>query len=163
MTSLEERLTTHPSFELSEREHCLRLAGLRPEELFTDPLVHEFNRKYLGANRGVGGYTIDQAANLLQYDCPKGMTYTEFTRRMEPLVSNLPTIEEGHAYLKAFVHDQIEGLKDRKELMGYREERQLAAAIGAVQRPATRSRRSGSVMPTRATGRSTRRCGCCWR
>ena len=89
-TSLEERLTTHPSFELSEREYCMRLAGLRPEELFTDPLVREINGAYFGGIRGVGGYTADQVANILQLDRPQGITETEFTRRMEPLVSNLP-------------------------------------------------------------------------
>ena len=126
------------SFEVSQREYCLQLAGHRPDELFTDPVVRELNRSYLGSLHGPGFFTIDMAANALMYDRPAGITETEYTRRMEPLVTSLPTVEQGWAQLKKFVHDRLERLKERKELMGYREERELNAAIGAAQSPCDR-------------------------
>ena len=69
----------------------------------------------------------------LMYDRPKEITETEFTRRMEPFVKDLVTVEQGWAQLKKFVHDHINRLQERMELMSYREERQLNAAIGSAQ------------------------------
>ena len=134
-TSIKERLVTHHSFEISQRAYCLQLAGHRPDELFTDPVVRDLNRSYLGSLRGTGGFTIDMAANALMYDRPEGIKETEYTRRMAPFVQDLVSVEQGHAELKKFVHDRIERLKERQELMGYREERELNAALGAAQSP----------------------------
>ena len=134
-TSIKERLVAHRSFEISQRAYCLQLAGHRPDELFTDPVVRDLNRSYLGSLRGTGGFTIDMAANALMYDRPKDIKETEYTRRMAPFVKDLVSVEQGHAELKKFVHDRIERLKERKELMGYREERELNAALGAAQSP----------------------------
>ena len=131
-TSIKERLVTHRSFEISQRAYCLQLAGHRPDELFTDPVVRDLNRSYLGSLRGPGGFTIDMAANALMYDRPEGVKETEYTRRMEPFVRDLVSVEQGHAELKKFVRDRIERLKERKELMGYREERELKAALKAA-------------------------------
>ena len=133
--SIEQRLINHHSFEISQRAYCLQLAGHRPDELFTDPVVRDLNRSYLGSLQGTGGFTIDMAANALMYDRPEGIKETEYTRRMEPFVKDLVSVEQGHAELKKFVHDRIERLKERKELMGYREERELQAALGAAQSP----------------------------
>ena len=137
---MNRRLITHKSFEVSQREYCLRLAGHRPEELFTDPVVRDLNRSYLASLHGPGFFTADMAANAFMYDRPKEITETEFTRRMEPFVKDLVSKEEGWNELKKFVHDRIKRLKERTELMGYREERQLKAALGVAQSP-LRSRR----------------------
>jgi hypothetical protein len=128
--ALGDRLKTHCSFEVSQREHALRLGGHRPKELFTNKVVEEFNRSYFGSLHGPGGFTAAQAANALMYDRPKGVSRGEFERRLERLVSKLPTIEEGHAKLKKYVQTWISRLRERKELMEYREERQKQAAIG---------------------------------
>jgi len=137
--SMEQRLISHKSFEVSQREYTLRLAGHRPEELFTDPVVRDLNRAYLASLQGPGFFTPAMAANAFMYDRPKEITETEFTRRMEPFVKDLVTVDEGWNQLKKFVRDRIERLKERKELMGYREARQLNAALGVAQSPTDRA------------------------
>jgi hypothetical protein len=136
--SIAKRLTTHTSFEVSQREYCLRLAGHRPEELFTDPVVRDLNRAYLASLHGPGFFTPESAANAFMYDRPKDITETEFERRMEPFVKDLVSVADGWEELKEFVDGQIKRLKERKELMGYREERQLKAALGVAQSPCDR-------------------------
>jgi hypothetical protein len=128
--ALRDRLKTHCSFEVSQREHALRLGGHRPKELFTNKVVQEFNRSYFGSLDGPGGFTAAEAANALMYDRPSGVSKGEFERRLGRLVLKLPTIEEGHAKLKRYVHRWIARLRERKELMEYREEKQKKAAIG---------------------------------
>jgi hypothetical protein len=138
LTSIKQRLITHKSFEVSQREYCLRLAGHRPEELFTDPVVRDLNRSYLSSLQGPGFFTPAMAANAFMYDRPKEITATEFARRMEPFVKDLVSKDEGWDQLKTFVRDRIERLKERMELMGYREARQLNAALGVAQSPCDR-------------------------
>jgi hypothetical protein len=138
LTSIKQRLITHPSFEVSQREYALRLAGHRPEELFTDPVVRDLNRAYLASLHGPGFFTAAMAANTFIYDRPSAITKTEYERRMEPVVKDLKSKQEGWDYLKKFVHDRIKLLKERKELMGYREQRQLKAALGVAQSPCDR-------------------------
>ena len=57
---------------------------------------------------------------------------------MEPFVKDLVSKDEGWNELKKFVRNQIKRLKERKELMGYREARQLKAALGVAQSPTDR-------------------------
>ncbi len=64
------------------------------------------------------------------FDRPDDVSAGEFERRLERLVLKLPTIEEGHAKLKRYVHRWIAQLSERKELMEYREEKLKKAAIG---------------------------------
>ena len=65
-TALGERLKSHCSFEVSQREHALWLGGHRPKELFTNKVVQEFNRSYFGSLQGPGGFTAAEVANALQ-------------------------------------------------------------------------------------------------
>jgi hypothetical protein len=130
---LGKRLTTHTAFEVSQRAYAIHLAGFRPKDLFIDPRVMEINRCYFGALRGVGGFTAAIAASALMDDRPEEMTLMEFERRLEPMVSNLPTIAEGHAQLKRFVANTIETLLERMELIELREEKEKKAAIGKAQ------------------------------
>ena len=80
-TSLEQGLLAHCSFEVSQREYVLQLAGHRPDELFNDPVVRDLNRSYLGSLQGPGYFTPAMAANALMYDRPQETTETEFTGR----------------------------------------------------------------------------------
>ena len=162
-TSLEQRLLVNHSFEVSQREYALQLAGHRPDELFTDPVVRDLNRSYLGSLQGPGFFTPAMAANALMYDRPEAITETEFTRRMEPFVTDLVSVEQGWAELKKYVHDHIKRLQERMELIGYREERQLNAAIGSASRPAIGTAKRGSVTRPRAIAPLTRPFGCSWR
>ena len=132
-TALKERLTTHYSFEISQREHALRLGGHYPNELFTNKVVMEFNRAYFGSLQGPGGFNAAQLANALMYDRPAGISEGEFERRLEQLLLNVPTIEEGHAQLQDYVDRWIAQLTERMELVTFREERALEQAIGLTQ------------------------------
>jgi hypothetical protein len=131
--ALDARLSAFYSTEVSQRGQALRIGGHRPDELFTDPDVFDFNKAYFGAISGPGSFTADGAANALQFDMPATMSYTEFTRRLEPLVADLPTLEEGHRRLKAYVEEELIRLKQRKELVGYREGRKVKAAFDMAQ------------------------------
>jgi hypothetical protein len=123
------RLVTHSSFEVSQRREFLLLCGRNPVDLFRDPMVLEIDRLYLGAISGPGSFTADEAANALLHDRPAEMSAEEFTRRLEPMVQDLPTIAEGHAALVARVEQTITELTERLELVGLREERDRAIEV----------------------------------
>src|SRR5262249_1354315 len=123
-TLIKERLLTHCSFEVSQRFQVLYLTGRRPTDLFRDPMVFELDRLYLGAISGPGSFTALEAARGMVNDFPRGeMSEEEFIRRLEPLVRNLPPVEEGHAALLALVEKTIAELTERMELVGLREQR----------------------------------------
>jgi hypothetical protein len=123
---IKSRLETHSSFEVSQRHEFLFLSGRRPVDLFRDPMVFELDRLYLGAIGGPGSFTAAEAANALLHDRPEEMSEEEFERRLEPMVENLPTVADGHAALVALVDRTIAELTERLELVGLREERDLA-------------------------------------
>ena len=131
--ALAQRLQTHTSFEVSQRQHALRVGGNRPKDLFVSKMVMEFNRSYFGGIRGTGGFTAAQVANTLMYDRPDEMSEEEFERRLEQMVANLPTIEEGHSKLQEYVNRWINQLSDRRELMELRQERDKKLAIEKAQ------------------------------
>jgi hypothetical protein len=132
-TVLSERLTRIYSFEVSQRREALRAGGHCPKDLFRDKVVAELNRSYLGSINGPGGFTAAGAANAFIDDQPGTMSDGEFERRLEPLVVDLPAVEEGHAQLQLYVNQWLERLTERKELVGYREEREKQTAIGKAQ------------------------------
>ncbi len=132
---LRERLQGYYSLEVLQRSEALRLGGNRPEEIFKNRDVFDLNKAYLGGINGTNGFNSDGATNALQYDLPDGMTLTEFTRRCEPLVKDLPTVEEGNRRLKAYVEREIASLTERKKVVALREQRQLQANLEMAQAP----------------------------
>src|SRR5712671_4126476 len=120
---MDARLKTHRSFEPSQRVLALRLTGRQSSDLFRDPVIMAWTRAYLGGIRGVGGYTGEQAALVLQFDHPVEMNRAEFVRRLELVVKDLPTVLDGHALLKQYVQEVIDELTERRELIEFREER----------------------------------------
>ena len=132
---LAARLSAYPAFEVSQRGEAFRLGGHRPNELFGDRDVFDLNKAYFGAISGPGSFTADGAGNALQYDMPEAMSYTEFVRRLGPLVQDLPTREEGHRRLQKYVAEEIARLTERKKLVATREARKLQAALGMAQAP----------------------------
>src|SRR5262249_44033281 len=110
----------------------------RLDELFKDTDVFDLNKAYLGAMRGEAGFTADQAGNAFLPDRPKDMGEGQFVRRLEDLVKDLPALDEGRRRVRAYIRSQVEWLTERKELVGYREERRLAAALGAAAAPVDR-------------------------
>ncbi len=136
---LDKTLEAYCSMEVSQRGFALRMGGHRPNELFTDKDVFDFNKAYFGGISGTAGFTAEEAGNALQFDRPAGMSYTELVRRLEPLVADIPSLEEGRRRMKAYFAREIARLTERKELVGYREERRLIAALNTAQAPVDRA------------------------
>ena len=107
----------------------VQLAGYRPSELFRNSAVRDWTRAYFGAIKGPNGFTAAGAANALMHDQPPEMSEEEFERRLAPIVKDLPTVMEGHALLLEYVDKELATLKDRFELMEFREARTRDAAI----------------------------------
>ncbi len=121
------------------RSYCLQLTGHRPDDLFTDPVVRKLNRAYLAALQlEPGDVTNTMAAEAFQGDCPAEMSKAQLIELMTPLVTDLPTADQGRKWLKKFVKGHLDRLKERTELMGYREQRELSAALGVAQAPCDR-------------------------
>ena len=133
------RLEAYYSMEVSQRGYALRLGGHRPDEIFVDKDVFDFDKAYFGGISGTAGFSADEAGNALQFDKPAGMSYTELVRRLEPLVKDIPSLEEGRRRMKAYIEAEVARLTERKELMGYREERRLVAAFNTAQAPVDRA------------------------
>src|SRR5262249_43412596 len=93
---IEDRLRTHLAIEVSQRRTLIELNGRRPGELFSDPLVYEIDRLFLGAIHGQGGCTAAMAAETFFFDRDEMMSPTEFERRLTAMVNNLPPVEEAH-------------------------------------------------------------------
>jgi hypothetical protein len=134
---LEQRLSTHCSFEVSQRSYALQLGGRDPKDLFRDPVVMELNRNYLGGIHGPGFFTAEMAAQVFMDDRPEGMTNNEFQRRLGMLVDDLPSIHDGRARLQEYVQERIVTLTERLELMEFREKRDRATAIGEAESDVT--------------------------
>ncbi len=91
-TLVREWLADYSSLEVSRRAYVLNLGGHDRRDLFSDPVVMEFNRAYFGGISGAGGFTAAEAANALMKDRPDGMSYPELERQMVRHVIDLPTI-----------------------------------------------------------------------
>ncbi len=63
------------------------------------------------------------------HDQPAEMSEEEFERRLLPIVTDLPTVVEGHALVKQYIAAEVARLKERQELVEYREARTRNAAI----------------------------------
>jgi len=124
--------------EGSQRGFAIQLSGHLPADLFRDSAVMNWNRAYLGAIRGSGGYTAAEAAQILECDRPSNeIPPGEFARRLEPVVKELPTFMEGHSLLKSYIEKEVAALIERSDLIGLREERDRRRAIGMTQADVT--------------------------
>jgi hypothetical protein len=66
---------------------------------------------------------------VLGSDRPPEMNQAEFERRLKLVVSDLPTVLEGHALLMQYVREVVDELTERRGLIELREERDRARAI----------------------------------
>jgi hypothetical protein len=57
------------------------------------------------------------------------MNWREFVRRLKLVVSDLPTVVEGHALLLQYVREVVDELTERRGLIELREERDRARAL----------------------------------
>jgi hypothetical protein len=121
------------------RSYCLLLTGHHPGDLFTDPVVRQVNRAYMASFQcELGEITIELAAQAFEVDRPAEMPKAQFSAFMTPLVADLPTADQGRRRLERFLQSHIKRLEERKELVRYREERELSAAVGVAQSPCDR-------------------------
>ena len=134
-----EQLDAYCSTEVSQRGYALKLGGHRPDELFVDKDVFDFNQCYFGGISGPGSFTADGAGNALRHDRPSTMSYEELVRRLEPMVSDLPTLEEGQQRMWEYFEKEIARLTERKKLVESREARRLHAALQEAQAPVDRA------------------------
>ena len=105
---LRSRLEVYNGYEIGQRRDALRMAGHRPEEMFKDDYVFDFNKCYLGAISGEGGFSVDEAGNAFMHDRTEDMCRVEFIRMLEPLVKDLPSLVEGHRRLSAYLDKEIQ-------------------------------------------------------
>jgi hypothetical protein len=119
LSSLDQRWT----FEVSERRWVQQLLGFRPDELFTQHLVFEIDRLYLGSLGGTGSFSPEAAANAFLLDRPEDMSEGEFARRLELMTLYLPTVEESQARLVKLIEATIDELNERIGLLTLRDER----------------------------------------
>ena len=142
-------LETHPSLEVSMRGFTLALGGHDRLDLFTDPVVMEFNRAYFG---GIAPHTTAaEAANALQYDRPKGMTYTELERCLVRHMIDTPGAEQSRSHLINYIETAIDRLRKWSGLIALREQRDVATEIGLAQADVSPegSRRQGYAAASR--------------
>ena len=133
LTLAREWFADYSSLEVSRRTYVLNLGGHDRRDLFSDPVVMEFNRAYFGGISGADGFTAAEAANALMKDRPDGMSYSELERQMVRHVIDLPTIEQGKAMLEKFVDDSIARIRRWKGLIELREQRDKTTEIGMAQ------------------------------
>jgi hypothetical protein len=126
---LEEQLQTTCSFHPSQRVLAIRLCGRKPENLFTDPIVRQWNIHYLSGLHGPGKISAAQAASLLWQDRPAEMDPGEFERRLGGWLDDLDGIKEGQALLKEDLAEVKERLRERLEVVEQREAIDQALAL----------------------------------
>jgi hypothetical protein len=126
---LEEQLQTACSFHPSQRALAIRLSGRKPENLFTDPIVRQWNIHYLSGLHGPGKITAAEAAALFWQDRPADMDPGEFERRLCGWLGDLDDIKRGQALLREDLAEVKERLLERLEVVRQREEIDQALAV----------------------------------
>jgi hypothetical protein len=126
---LDEHLRTSRSFHPSQRVLAIHLCGRRPQDLFTDELVRQWDIDYLSGLHGPGKISAAQAAQLLGRDRPADMDPGEFERRLGGWLQNLDSIEEGRALLKQGLADARRDLLERLKEVEAREVIDRALAV----------------------------------
>jgi hypothetical protein len=131
---LEEHLGSSFSLHPDQRVHAIRICGRRPQDLFTDPVVMNWNVNYLSALHGPGKISAAEAAELLETDRPEGMAADLFEFRLEGYLGGLVAMEEGQARLretlaavKAQLLDRLAEVEEREAI-----DRELAVAEAMV-------------------------------
>jgi hypothetical protein len=119
LSTLDQRFT----FEVSERRWVTQLLGFRPCDLFTQHMVFEIDRLYLGSLGGAGSFSPEEAANAFLLDRPEDMSDDEFTRRLELMTLFLPTVEESQARLVKLIEATIDELNERIGFISLRDQR----------------------------------------
>jgi hypothetical protein len=126
---LEEQLKASCSFHPSQRVLAIRISGREPENLFTDPVVKQWNIHYLSGLHGPGKISAADAAVLLSQDRPADVDPGEFERRLGGWLKDLADIKAGQALLREDLAEVKQRLKERLEVVLMREEIDQALAV----------------------------------
>src|SRR5262249_39504373 len=126
---LSSRLELDSYFDVSARVRAIHLCGKRPVDLFDDPAVWFWDRLHLAFIADDETPWSELAVKTLAAEQPQNMSPADFERRLELLAANLPNREEAHARLLQKLTAMSAELTERLELIGLKEERELAAAV----------------------------------
>jgi hypothetical protein len=118
----------------SQRRLVIHLWGKRLVDLFVDSVVATWNRLYLAeAVSQMPDPPEKVAVAELELDRPPAMEPFEFEYSVESIAGRLPTAEEARAEMAQRLAAMLAELTERRELIGLREERDLARAIGKAK------------------------------
>jgi hypothetical protein len=125
---LEQHLQTHTSLEPHQRLLAIRLTGRNSRDMFTDPIVKQWNLDYLSGLYGAGNITVAQAAELLAEDRPVAVPLNEFDWILAKWLKELVSVKEGQALLRQSVAELKAELQERLQEIEKREavDRELA-------------------------------------
>jgi hypothetical protein len=126
---LEEHLQTSYSFHPSQRMLIIHICGRNLQDLFTDPVVKQWDIDYLSGLHGPGKLTAAQAASLFWLDRPADMDPGEFERRLGGWLGELVSIPEGQALLKQSLAEVKAELQNRLAVVEEREAIDLDLAV----------------------------------
>jgi hypothetical protein len=119
----------------SQMRHLIHLCGKRPVDLFVDLLVNGVVELYLALLLPATQVANpeEQAVIELEADRPPGMERYEFELRVNDIARSPMPADQALAKLKQALAQMLEELTERLELIGLREECDLARAIGKAK------------------------------
>src|SRR5262249_42852117 len=128
------RLEQFGSLEQSHRQLVCHLMGQKWNEMFTNEAVTAFMANALGTVLGHTGFDFEQVYPLLETRRPEWMNVGEYTRQVRVLMGRLPEKAAGRRGVQALVAERLAELRERRELIELREERdRKLAARQALQ------------------------------
>jgi hypothetical protein len=134
---LEQHLSTRPGCGLhpDQRVRGIHIFGKQPQDLFTDPVVMDWNFLYISALHGPGPISGEDAAELLATDRPEGMELDHFERRLGEAMRNLLHRQEARARLQQLLARYKADLLQRFDDVAQREAIDLDLAIEEAMVP----------------------------
>jgi hypothetical protein len=97
---LEQHLESRTTLEPHQRLLAIALCGRNRRDLFTDPLVKQWNLDYLSGLKGPGVLSAAQVVELFADDRPAGMPHNEFEWLLGGWLKELESIDQGRAMLR---------------------------------------------------------------
>jgi hypothetical protein len=135
ITLLEGFLDIAYSFHPGQRLHAISLFGRRPQDLFTDRVVMQWNLDYLSGLHGPNQITAAQAAEILKKDRPAEMPHEEFELRLNEVLPALTDRKQGNTYLKEALKLYRQDLRELLTQVEDQEAIDQALAVTAAMSP----------------------------
>src|SRR5262249_5828217 len=126
---LEDHLRSSSSFHPGQRVLAIHLCGRNPRDLLTDPVVKQWNLRYLSGLHGPGRITGDQAAQAFIRDVPDGVGPQEFARRLGEWLAELQDTATGRSLLRQSLAELRSNLQTRYQVVAEREDADQELAV----------------------------------